>query len=360
MRILERYVIRLFLLVLIAAMVSIVAIFTVIDLTEHMEDFIEASAPLIAPILYYLYYIPAIFVLTLPVGMLLASLTAIGSLVRNNELLALKASGTSTFRPIRSLAVLSIFVVGVSFAVSESLVPVANEAKGMIWNEYVRKEGHISINETINRTLDLGSGKILFVRSFNTEENEGQNVTLWETSGIETLRQLQARSMQYLEERGSWRFDAATERKWYDGREEYREYDSLEEDLPELTPVELSAPREEPEEMAYSELIQYVRRSRIRGRDITRALVDLQWKIALPFANIIIVLFGAALAAVRRRTGLAVGFTASVFVCFVYYFVMEMGRAFGYNGDLPPLLAAWLGNLIFGALSLYFLWRARF
>ena len=68
---------------------------------------------------------------------------------------------------------------------------------------------------------------------------------------------------------------------------------------------------------------------------------------------------GAALAAVRRRTGLAVGFTASIGICFVYYFVIRAGQAFGYNGDLSPLFAAWLGNIIFGTLSLFFLARAR-
>jgi len=360
MRILDRYVSRTFLLVLFGAIVAFVAVFVIANLTERVEDFIDHDAPLIAPVLYYLYYIPYITVLTLPIAMLLSSLATIGGLVRSNELLALKASGISSFHPIRTIAILSLFVTLGAFAVGETVVPRTNEAKEMIWNRYITKSGSVSRTSIINRTLDLGEGRMLFVKRYNTTEQQALDVTLAESSGIHVRRLLQAQRMRYLEDELLWQFDTATERIWDDGKETFLEHRSLKEDLPHLSPAELAARRKEPEEMGYAELHDYVNRGLARGRDVTRALVDLHMKVSLPFANFIIVLFGTALAAVRRRTGLAVGFTASVFICFFYYGFMETGRAFGYNGDLPPLMAAWIGNLTFGFLSIYFLRRARF
>jgi len=359
MRIIDRYVIRIFLTVLFGAMVAIVAIFIVLNLTDNMEKFIEACAPLKAPVLYYLNFSPYIIVLTLPVGMLLASLSAIGSLVKTNELLALKASGVSTYRPILALSFIALIIVGLSFLFSENVVPRANEAKKMIWNQYVNKQGRVSFNETINRTLDLGGGTILFIRSFNSETNTGDWVTLAQTSGNQVRRVVQARSISYEEAEDRWQFNQAEERIWSDGVERFQTHEMLFEDLPQLIPAELNPRRRSPEEMAYGDLLDYVRRGEARSRNITRASVDLNMKTALPFSSFIIVLFGASLAAVRRRTGLAVGFTASIGICFVYYFVIRAGQAFGYNSDLPPLLAAWLGNIIFGTLSLFFLFRAR-
>lgn len=360
MKIIDRYVSRNFLLVLIGSVIAFISIFVILNLTEHLEDFIDQDAPLIAAVLYYIYFVPYMAILTLPVAGLLASLFTMGGLVRSNELLALKASGISTFRPISSVVILSLFVSVAAFVIGETVVPRANEAKEMIWNRYITKSGSVSRTNIINRTLDLGEGRILFVQRYNTQEQLALDVTLAETSGIHVRRLLQAARMKYLPEEQLWLFDGAIERIWEDGREIYMEHASLKQDLPHLSPEEMAARRKDPEEMGYAELHDFVSRGLARGRDVTRALVDLNMKVSLPFANLVIVLFGSALAAVRRRTGLAVGFTTSVFICFIYYGFMEAGRAFGYNGNLPPTLAAWAGNITFGLLGLFFLRRARF
>jgi lipopolysaccharide export system permease protein len=360
MKILDRYVSRTFSLVLIGSIVAFISVFVILNLTEHLEDFIDQDAPLIAPVLYYIYFMPYMAILTLPVAMLLASLSTMGGLVRSNELLAMKASGISSFRPIRTVIILSLFVSVAAFVIGETVVPRTNEAKEMIWNRYIKKSGAVSRTSIINRALDLGEGRVLFVQRYNTEEQQALDVTLAETSGIQVTRLLQATRMNFLPEEQLWLFDSATERTWTDGRETFAEHTSLRQDLPHLSPDEMAERRKDPEEMGYAELYNYVSRGLARGRDVTRALVDLNMKVSLPFANFIIVLFGTALAAVRRRTGLAVGFTASIFICFIYYGFMEAGRAFGYNGNLPPVIAAWIGNLTFGIFGLYFLRRARF
>jgi lipopolysaccharide export LptBFGC system permease protein LptF len=82
-------------------------------------------------------------------------------------------------------------------------------------------------------------------------------------------------------------------------------------------------------------------------------------KISFPFANFIIVLFGAPLASGRKRTGKALGFGLSLLICFVYYGFIKAGQVLGREAMLPPLLAAWIGNAIFGAMGIFFLVKAR-
>lgn len=360
MKILDRKTIRQFLIVLLGAIVAFLAIFVIVDLVENLEDFIDQSAPWKAPVLYYLYYAPFIVVLTLPVAMLLASLSTIGQMTRDNELLAMKASGISPYRPIRALAGVALIVAVLAFAVGETVVPKANEKKQMVLNEYVNKRGPVSRNETINRALDLGEGRMLFVKRYNAQQRLGLDITLALSEGVELVRLVQAQRMRYQPERDLWALEDVEERVWREGQESFATHERLVETLPALTPEELAKRRKEPEEMGFAELLDYVERGRARGRDVRRSVVDLHMKVALPFANFIIVLFGASLAAVRRRTGLAVGFTVSILICFVYYGVIRTGQAFGYNGDLSPALGAWIGNIIFGLLSLFFLRRARF
>ena len=360
MTIITRYVCRNFLVVLIGAIVAFLALFTIIDLVEHLEEFIDQDAPMIAPVLYYLYYAPFIVILTLPVAMLLASLATVGAMTRDSEMVALKASGVSPFRVIRTLGALALVVTALAFVVGETVVPTANEKKAMVWNRYVSKRGRTSRTDMVNRTLSLGEGRTLFVKRFNADENQGLDIMLTQSIGTRPIRTVQAERMNYLGEGGEWQLEGVTERIWVDGRETYQTVSTLHETLEEVTPAELAAQITAPEEMGFVELRDYVRRGVARSRDVTRPVVDLHMKVSVPFANFIIVLFGAALAAVRRRTGLAVGFAASILICFIYYGFLRTGQALGYNGDLPPLLAAWIGNLVFGALSLHFLYRARF
>lgn len=358
--ILDRKVMRTFLVVLTGALIAFVALFVILDLVDNLDRFIDKQAPLRAPLLYYLNYIPNILVLILPVAMLLASMSTIGGLTRDNELVAIKAGGISAYRPIASLAVLALIGAGVAFVFAETVVPLANERKQMVYNRYVEQAGPVTRSDVVNRTLDLGAGSLLYVKSYNSDARVAENIMIAESEGTSITNVVEAARMEYLGPGDSWRLHGVTTRSWTAGDERYARRDTLTRVLPAVTPEELANRMKRPEEMGYSELDAYVGRGQVRGRDVRRAQVDLHMKIALPFANFIIVLFGASLAAVRRRTGMAVGFTVSILICFTYYVVIRTGQALGYNGDLEPLAAAWLGNGIFGTLSLFFLWRARY
>ena len=108
------------------------------------------------------------------------------------------------------------------------------------------------------------------------------------------------------------------------------------------------------------ELRRYIDRKERTGGDTTRELVDLNLKIAYPFANLVIVLFGVTLAGrSARRGGAALGFGLALFLCIVFWMSIKFGQGVGYGGGLPPWLAAWLANIVFGALGLMLLLRAR-
>jgi lipopolysaccharide export system permease protein len=92
---------------------------------------------------------------------------------------------------------------------------------------------------------------------------------------------------------------------------------------------------------------------------VQKYLVDLYLKISFPLTNLIVVVIGTALALRARRGGLAVWFGLSVFISFLYYAFIRTGQALGHNGALPPLLAAWIGNLFFGILAFELFRRAR-
>jgi len=111
--------------------------------------------------------------------------------------------------------------------------------------------------------------------------------------------------------------------------------------------------------MSYRELRAYVRRLRASGARVESFLVDLHLKLAFPLVNFIVVLIGASLATRLRMQGAALGFGLSVLIAFLYFAFMRTGQALGHGGALPPYLAAWLGDIVFGLTGVIMMAQAQ-
>jgi lipopolysaccharide export system permease protein len=128
------------------------------------------------------------------------------------------------------------------------------------------------------------------------------------------------------------------------------------------SPRELLVESKEPEEMGYEDLVRYIDDRERLGADTRQEMVDLHMKIAYPFANFVILIFGIALVGsashASRQSG-TVGFGLALFLTIIFWGFLRVGQGIGYGGGLPPVVAAWLANGIFGLVGLALLARAR-
>jgi lipopolysaccharide export system permease protein len=111
--------------------------------------------------------------------------------------------------------------------------------------------------------------------------------------------------------------------------------------------------------MNYTDLQEFIENQRRAGQDVSRWLVEYHFKLAFPFASIIMVLFGVPFASSKPRAGVALGFGIALAVAFIYLIFMKTSQVFGYNGDLNPFLTAWLANLIFLVAGIFNLFRVQ-
>ena len=61
----------------------------------------------------------------------------------------------------------------------------------------------------------------------------------------------------------------------------------------------------------------------------------------------------------ERSGGIAQGIGAGLVIGFSYWLVFAFGMSLGRSGTLPPLIAAWFGNILFGAASVFLLFRVK-
>ena len=126
-----------------------------------------------------------------------------------------------------------------------------------------------------------------------------------------------------------------------------------------VSPTDIEKKQRKPDEMDYPDLKEFIENQQRAGQDISRWLVDFHSKIAFPFASAIVVLFGVPFASIKRRGGLAIDFGVCVAVTFIYLAFMKTSQVFGYNGDINPLLTAWLANIVFFILAILNLLRVQ-
>ena len=354
----DRYVLRQFIVTAFFALIAFVLIFVVIDLMENLDDFLDRNATSAIITTYYLYFTPEIIKLMVPLSMLLSALFTTGRLSSLNELTAMKAGGMSLYRFMTPVVLFSLLVSGVSIYFNGWIVPYANHQKLQIGRAYFQKniefvsKNNIYIQDTETQILSIGL--------FDDNRNIAQRVSVQEFDGRDHTRLVgrhDAPEMRWNAADRSWTLGNGTERTFSDSGETIRAFASEALKTLHFSPEDIKKKQEKPDEMDYSDLGEFIRNQQRAGQDASRWLVDYYGKIAFPFSNFIVVLFGIPFSSMKRRAGLGIEFGIAIGICFLYMIFLKISQAFGYNGDLDPLLTAWLANILFLLAGIYNLWR---
>lgn len=334
---------------------AFVLIFTIVDLFEKVDKFIDKKATFGAVMEYYVFDAPNTIVLMMPVALLLSCFFSIGSLSRRNELTAMRTSGISIHRVFLPLFLFGLVAVGGSLGVNELVVPYTNHMKIGVWQEKIEKKERKS--DKVWNLYYVGKKNSYYqVKQYDPVMKTMEKPTIiWKNPDGYMYQRLDANKAWW---NGAWTFlDVYLRQIDEEGNEHVSYHDTLYLPTLEEKPGDFERLQKAPEEMNYGELRDYVEKLRKRGSDFVKYLVELHFKLSFPFANFIIMLFGASLAGNLRKTGFAISFATSLLICFIYWGTIQTSRSMGQNGILPPLVAAWLPNVLFLLGGLYLLRR---
>jgi lipopolysaccharide export system permease protein len=349
MAILDRYILGRFFSILIFAMLASIVIFVTVDLIEHLDRFIDASCPAWLVFRYYLLYLPYIVYLTLPVSMLLATLFTVGGFMHTHELSAMHGAGYSLYRIVALHLIVAIPASAFAVGFGESIVPAANELRQDIYREKVKRKPRPTAARQGRIYLQVGASQFLNMESYDPVVQTGYQVTIQTVGANRILERVEADRM--IWDGKGWVLKVGRIRIPRVDGEEIQPFESLRREDLGFEPGDLTKVQTKPEEMNYAELKRFIDKLRRSGNRSAKWAVDLMFKISQPFATVIIVFFGVPLAAIRRRGGLVLGFGLGLLVCFVYFGLMQIGKVLGYNGTIPPQIAAWGGNIVFAVLG---------
>lgn len=345
------------------ALLCFILIFILVDLFENLDKFIDNKLSFGGVLNYYLYFIPEIIRLITPIAVLLATLFTAGRMVNFNETIAVKNAGISLVRFMMPFLVMGMVVTSISLYFNNWVVPEANKQKFFIERNYLGKNKNVvGLNKLY---FQDSKNQLVLIDQFLETEMAANRVSI-QLYNPDTLTQLEKRidAEKMKWDNGKWILINAAERELNDTTEVLKTYASIPvSEVPglnklNLIPSQITRKQLKPDEMNYGELEEFITSLKKGGQNTDRQMVDFYSKISFSFASLIIVVFGISISTgSKRRKGLALQFGISILVSFVYLGFIKISQSFGYNGDLDPLLTAWLANIAFagfGMANLYF------
>ncbi|HUL43130.1 MAG TPA: LPS export ABC transporter permease LptG [Bacteroidota bacterium] len=354
----DRYVLRQFVMTMVYSLVIFTIIFVAVNMMDNLDDFLDKHASVGMIATYYLYFIPEIIKLMIPMAMLMSALFTTGRLSTYNELSALKSGGVSLYRFMAPLLIFALLVSLGSIYFNGWVVPFANKKKYEIGRIYFQKDiEYVSRN---NIFIQDSRTRILSIGLFDEPRNMALQVSIQDFDSLNPTRlvdRYDADQMEWNPVLNTWKLINGVERTFQGEHETITKFPFLSIGKLNFSPEDIRKKQEKPEEMDYTDLKQFIDNQQRAGHEVSRWLVDFYGKIAFPFASVIVVLFGVPFSSVKRRSGLGIEFAIAIGICFLYIIFLQISQAFGYNGDLDPLLTAWLANILFLAAGIYTLLR---
>lgn len=356
----NRYLTRYFFRILLLTLAACTGLYLLVDFFEKLDNFIEVGAAAGQYLIYFLSSLPVIFVQIAPLSVLMSMVLTLGGLGRTSEITAMRAGGISLWQIIYPLllavAGLTIFYL----LVNELVAPLATRTHDRIVEYQLKGRPEPSLNA--GHIWYRDGQRIINVVLALPEQKRLQGVSLYELDeNFQLTRRLQVGELRFVS--GGWHATAARQFRFAPDSQELIDI----RELKDLT-IDLGRSAEDFAQQtskrggmdsAYT-LWRNVNKLQAEGFDTTSLRVDLQARLAAPFACFIMGLLGVPFALrYERGSSPALGIALSLLIGVAYFLLMSMSLAFGYAGALPPLIAGWAANLIFLLVSLYLLLRMR-
>jgi LPS export ABC transporter permease LptG len=360
----DRYIllsfIRLFLLILLV----LYAISVIVQFTEINDDINKNNIPYSILWNYYRYRLPDTLLLLIPISALVATLATFGIMTRNNETVAVKAAGISQYRMAVPVLVMALLLSVVTFNISEKVLPQSK----VKYDEVKRKIRNLKPQtlEQVGRQFLFGKAqinnlnRIYYFYQYDESNYRFSKISFYDYDPVtmKLAQRLSADSAYWDEEFQGWTFQNGWVQKFmYPGIMtevfENRIY-QLDEN-----PEYFKRTWQTPDQMNYEELRKLIGELKMKGFDPVYEQVRLFWKLAYAIVTFVVVIVGIPFSFRMDNKGSLSGIFISLVIVLIYYPMTNVLKHLGYSGVLPPLLAAWGGNLLFIFLSLFLMFKMR-
>lgn len=361
MKLLDRYIIKRFLTTFFFVVLILLAVITVIDITEKIDKYAKAQLSTWDILGYYLNYIPWIGSLLMPITIFIATVYVCSRMAGHTEIIAILSSGVSFRRFLLPFFSGALLVAILSFVLNGWIIPNSSKNRLAFEMQYLKNKYYF---DKRNIHFQVATNTYLYLQSYNNGSNTGYHFSMEKFDNNRLKEKLTASRIVWDSTKQKWtlrewklrHIDAIFESASHPGS--FVKKDSIIGGLTMDTalvihPKEFESDYRKYEGMTMGELDDYINALTARGSTGVAAYkVEKYSRYSAPFSIFILVFMGVIVSSRKSRGGTGLQIALGFALSFVFLIFFILFRSIADAGDMPPQISVWIPNIIFGAISL--------
>ncbi|MFZ3230579.1 MAG: LPS export ABC transporter permease LptG [Pseudobdellovibrio sp.] len=354
----DRYLLGLFWSAFLAGLLVFVTLFIATDAMSSILKYHDVSS--VVFLKYYLYFAPEIIYKMLPVACVVGMVMTISSLNRGSELVALFSSGMSLFRVSRMVFLSIMLVCLASYYMSDQLMPTFSKSKNFtFYNEIEKNPSRFQTIKT-NRIWYRSKNSIYNIKTLNAEGNVAQGLTLyffndrWDLIQMLTASSVTMNGSQWVLQNGT--ITVFSEDSSFPMNDRFLEKTIVMTEEAQ----DLRSTGQTSDLLTQKELSRFIGKNKEAGLDTIKYEVDFHSKFSFALAGLVMSLLALPFCVGKARGG---GMMLNITICMglvlVYWIFYSSSQTLGQHGQLKPIIAAWMPNVVMAALGMTFLLRLK-
>jgi lipopolysaccharide export system permease protein len=352
LKLIDIYIIRKFLGTFFFCLVLILTIAVVFDFAEKIDNFMEKSAPVKSIIFdYYLNFIPYFATLFAPLFVFISVIFFTSKMAVNTEIIAILNSGMSFMRMMWPYFLSALFIAIFTFSLTNFIIPKSNLIRIDFEDKYYRSTSRKMAQENIHR--QESKNVLVYMGSYNPLSERGQNFTIEKFNDSGRLEsKLSSSSVIYDTVKHKWTALNYYIRTMEGNREVFTRGSTIDTALT-IEPKDLSRDPGFVGTMTFNELNDYIELLKLQGSDELKLfLIEKHRRIANPFAVFILTLIGVTLSSRKIRGGIGMNIGIGLILSFSYILFLQFASQFSLKGNLGPMLAMWIPNILYSIIGI--------
>ena len=355
--ILDWYIIKKFIGTYIYSIALIISISIVFDVNENLAKFTQYHAPLRAIVFdYYMNFVPYFANLFSPLFVFIAVIFFTSKLAGNSEIISMLAAGVSFKRLMRPYMISCVLISMLSYYLSAYIIPHSTIIRQNFETIYKNKRKNTAAD---NVQLQVGKGVIAYIQHYDNVYKRGYGFSLDKFENKKLVSHLTASEIQYdtiSDAKYHWTLSHWKNRQLKGLRETITSGYKLD-TLILMEPTDLVYSKGQQETFTSPELHNYISKQIDRGSsNVVQYQVEYHKRIASSFASFILTTIGVSLSSRKRKGGMGMYLGIGLALSFGYILLQTISATFAINANTPPMLAAWIPNIIFAVIA-YFCYR---
>lgn len=358
MTIIDKYILKRYLLTFAVMLMLFIPIGIMANLAEQIDKMITNEAPLNEILVYYLHFTVYIGSLLFPIFLFLSVIFFTSKLANNTEIVAILSSGVSYNRFLRPYLIGASIVALIMFFMGMFIVPNASKGFNEFIYKYLKKGKQDRVTSNIYNQLN--ETDYIYVSSFDPARQIGYNFT-YEHFNAENILQykISAANIRWIPKDSVYRLTAYKKRTLGKDTEIMETKSRLDTvfnfRIDDLTPVSYIA-----ETKNLFELNSFIEDQKRKGASNINTYILVKYKRwALPATAFILTIIAVSVSSVKRRGGMGANLAFGILVAFIYIFFDKVFGTLAEQSGFSPLLAVIVPNLAFGAMAIYLLRNAK-